>query len=166
MLWIIKKDLKPARHQEAGSEDDDDDDLLGIEEDEDIDEAETGEIVESDEQSEDSEAIVGGEGADKVLPEDSDGGMDDDAMFGMDTILPRSLKRKRIRLVVKLLSPSLSSSNSEFFHFWKFTCMKIEASVHCFQLSFTKCQMPPMMTNCCQLKCGICNWFCLFVNIV
>ena len=41
MLRIIKKDLKPSRHQEAGSEDDDadDDDLLGIEEDEDIDEA-------------------------------------------------------------------------------------------------------------------------------
>ncbi|XVE93570.1 hypothetical protein REPUB_Repub01dG0206200 [Reevesia pubescens] len=99
MLRIIKKDLKPARHQEAGSEDDDDDDdLLGIEEDEDIDEAETGETAESDEQSEDSEAVVGGEEADKELPEDSDdsdGGMDDDAMFRMDTYLAQIFKEKK-----------------------------------------------------------------------
>ncbi|XVE49423.1 hypothetical protein DITRI_Ditri01bG0081300 [Diplodiscus trichospermus] len=100
MLRIIKKDLKPARHQEAGSEDDDadDDDLLGIEEDEDIDEAETGETAESDEQSEDSEAVVGSEGPDKELPEDSDdsdGGMDDEAMFRMDTYLAQILKEKK-----------------------------------------------------------------------
>ncbi|XP_022763604.1 uncharacterized protein LOC111309052 isoform X2 [Durio zibethinus] len=99
MLRIIKRDLKPARHQEAGSEDDDDDDdLLGIEEDEVIDEAETGETGESDEQSEDSEAVVGGEEADKELPEDSDdsdGGMDDDAMFRMDTYLARIFKEKK-----------------------------------------------------------------------
>ncbi|KAL4320292.1 hypothetical protein GQ457_18G015480 [Hibiscus cannabinus] len=102
MLRIIKKDLKPARHQEAGSEDDDDDDddddLLGIEEDEDIDEAETGETADSDEQSEDSEAVVGGEGDDKDLPEDSDesdGGMDDDAMFRMDTYIAQIFKEKK-----------------------------------------------------------------------
>ncbi|GMI83744.1 hypothetical protein like AT5G64420 [Hibiscus trionum] len=100
MLRIIKKDLKPARHQDAGSEDDDDDDddLLGIEEDEDIDEAETGETADSDEQSEDSEAVVGGEGDDKDLPEDSDesdGGMDDDAMFRMDTYLAQIFKEKK-----------------------------------------------------------------------
>ncbi|XWS68192.1 hypothetical protein CRYUN_Cryun04dG0070100 [Craigia yunnanensis] len=100
MLLIIKKDLKPSRHQEAGSEDDDadDDDLLGIEEDEDIDEAETGETAESDEQSEDPEALVGSEGADKELPEDSDdsdGGMDDDATFRMDTYLAQIFKEKK-----------------------------------------------------------------------
>ncbi|KAK8568286.1 hypothetical protein V6N12_006840 [Hibiscus sabdariffa] len=86
MLRIIKKDLKPARHQEAGSEDDDDG-LLGIEEDEDIDEAETGETADSDEQSEDSEAVVVGEGDDKDPSEDSDesdGGMDDDAMLRLE----------------------------------------------------------------------------------
>ncbi|KAK6253357.1 hypothetical protein QUC31_015077 [Theobroma cacao] len=97
MLRIIKKDLKPARHQEASSENDDDD-LLGIEEDEDIDEAETAETAESDEQSEDSEAVVGSEGADKELPEDSDdsdGGMDDDAMFRMDTYLAQIFKEKK-----------------------------------------------------------------------
>ncbi|KAE8687709.1 transcription factor GTE7-like [Hibiscus syriacus] len=97
MLRIIKKDLKPARHQEAGSEDDDDD-LLGIEEDEDIDEAETGETADSDEQSEDSETVIGGEGDDKDLPEESDesdGGMDDDAMFRMDTYLAQIFKEKR-----------------------------------------------------------------------
>ncbi|KAG8473504.1 hypothetical protein CXB51_035638 [Gossypium anomalum] len=100
MLRIIKKDLKPARHQEAGSEndDDDDDDLLGIEEDEDMDEAETGETADSDEQSEDSEAVVGSEGADKDIPEnsdESDGGMDDDAMFRMDTYLAQIFKEKK-----------------------------------------------------------------------
>ncbi|GMI88325.1 hypothetical protein like AT5G64420 [Hibiscus trionum] len=99
MLRIIKKDLKPARHQEAGSEDDDDDDdLLGIEEDEDIDEAETVETADSDEQSEDSEAVVGGERDDKDPPEDSDesdGGMDDDAMFRMDTYLAQIFKEKK-----------------------------------------------------------------------
>ncbi|XP_039040582.1 myb-binding protein 1A-like protein [Hibiscus syriacus] len=96
MLRIIKKDLKPARHQEAGNEDEDD--LLGIEEDEDIDEAETGETADSDEQSEDSEAVVGGEGDDKDLPEESDesdGGMDDDAMFRMDTYLAQIFKEKK-----------------------------------------------------------------------
>ncbi|KAJ8452922.1 hypothetical protein Cgig2_014685 [Carnegiea gigantea] len=39
MLRVIKKDLKPARHKDADSEDDDDDDLLGIEEAEEPDEA-------------------------------------------------------------------------------------------------------------------------------
>ncbi|XVF44901.1 hypothetical protein PTKIN_Ptkin02bG0160600 [Pterospermum kingtungense] len=100
MLRIIKKDLKPARHQDAGSEDDgaDDDDLLGIEEDEDIDEANIDETADSDEQSEDSEAVVGSEGADKELAEDSDdsdGGMDDEAMFRMDTYLAQIFKEKK-----------------------------------------------------------------------
>ncbi|XVE66654.1 hypothetical protein DITRI_Ditri08aG0095900 [Diplodiscus trichospermus] len=100
MLRIIKKDLKPARLEEAGSEDDedDDDDLLGVEEEEDIDEAKTGETAESDEQSGDSEAAVGGEGADTELPEesdDSDEGMDENAMFRWDTYLVQIFKENK-----------------------------------------------------------------------
>lgn len=56
MLRVIKKDLKPARHQEPDSEEDDED-FLGIEEDE-IDEAETGETGEIEEQTDDSKAVV------------------------------------------------------------------------------------------------------------
>ncbi|KAG5526172.1 hypothetical protein RHGRI_032450 [Rhododendron griersonianum] len=118
MLRVIKKDLKPARHQEANSEDDgddDDDDLLGIEEAEESDEAETGETGESDGQMDDSEAVVGTEAVDKELAEgsdeesdeavdkelaegsdeESDGGMDDDAMFRMDTYVARILKERK-----------------------------------------------------------------------
>lgn len=101
MLKVIKKDLKPARRQETDSEDDDDtddEDLLGIEEAEDSDEAETGETGEGDEQSEDSEGTVGVEDAGKELPEDSDdsdGGMDDEAMFRMDSYLAQIFKEKR-----------------------------------------------------------------------
>lgn len=102
MLRVIKKDLKPARHQEANSEDDDgddDDDLLGIEEAEESDEAETGETGESDGQTDDSEAVVGIEAVDKELTEgsdeESDGGMDDDAMFRMDTYVARILKERK-----------------------------------------------------------------------
>ncbi|GMP38779.1 hypothetical protein CsSME_00009909 [Camellia sinensis var. sinensis] len=103
MLRVIKKDLKPARHQDKDSEDDDDndddvEDLFGIEEAEESDEAETGETAESDEQTDDSEAVVGVETIDKELPEasdDSDGGMDDDAMFRMDTYLARILKERK-----------------------------------------------------------------------
>ncbi|XVF67336.1 hypothetical protein PTKIN_Ptkin10aG0112900 [Pterospermum kingtungense] len=97
MLRINKKDLIYARHQEAGSEDDDDDNLLGVEEDDCMDEAENAETAESDKQSEDSEATVGGEGADKELPadsDDSDEGMDDDAMFHMDTYLAQFEEKK------------------------------------------------------------------------
>ncbi|GFY89461.1 DNA polymerase V family [Actinidia rufa] len=101
MLRVIKKDLKPARHQDTDSEDnddDDDEDLLGIEEAEESDEAETGETGESDGQTDDSEAVVGVEAVDKEIPEgsdDSDGGMDDDAMFRMDTYLARILKERK-----------------------------------------------------------------------
>ncbi|PPD85152.1 hypothetical protein GOBAR_DD17922 [Gossypium barbadense] len=55
-------------------------------------------LMRIDEQSEDSEAVVGSEGADKDLPEDSDesdGGMDDDAMFRMDTYLAQIFKEKK-----------------------------------------------------------------------
>ncbi|KAJ0047078.1 hypothetical protein Pint_04012 [Pistacia integerrima] len=101
MLRVIKRDLKPARHRNADSEDDDDDDdedFLGIEEEEEIDEAETGETGESDEQTDDSEAVTGVEEGDKELPkdsDDSDSGMDDEAMFRMDTYLAQIFKEKK-----------------------------------------------------------------------
>lgn len=101
MLRVIKKDLKPARHHEAGTddEDDDEDDLLGIEEAEESDEAETGETAESDEQTDDAEAVVGVEAISTELPEasddDSDSGMDDDEMFRMDTYLTRIFKERK-----------------------------------------------------------------------
>ncbi|KAL6964195.1 DNA-directed DNA polymerase [Sarracenia purpurea var. burkii] len=101
MLRVIKKDLKPARHQGTDSEDDDsddDEDLLGIEDAEESDEAETGETGESDGQTDDSEAVVRVEAVGKELPDasdDSDGGMDDDAMFRMDTYLARIFKERK-----------------------------------------------------------------------
>ncbi|GLT70330.1 hypothetical protein SLA2020_424240 [Shorea laevis] len=104
MLRIIKKDLKPSRHRDEDNEDDDedDDDLLGIEEDEDVDGAETGETADSDEQTDDSEAVVGAEEAGKEPDadededsDDSDGGMDDEAMFRMDTDLAQIFKEKK-----------------------------------------------------------------------
>lgn len=101
MLRVIKKDLKLARHHEAGTddEDEDDDDFLGIEEAEESDEAETGETAESDEQTDDSEAVGGMETISIELPEasddDSDSGMDDDAMFRMDMYLARIFKERK-----------------------------------------------------------------------
>lgn len=101
MLRVIKKSLKPARHPGAESEDDvdddDDDDFINIE-DEEIDQAETGETAESDEQTDDSEAVVEAEESGNEHPEasdDSDGGMDDDAMFRMDTYLAQIFKEKK-----------------------------------------------------------------------
>ncbi|KAK8700253.1 hypothetical protein V6N13_018654 [Hibiscus sabdariffa] len=122
MLWIVKQSLKPARHQEAGSEDDDDDDdeedanILDANEDEDVDEGEdeTGETAESNRQSDDSEALV------DTCFYDSDGGMDDEAMFRMN--------------LLKLRVLSLP----------EFTCMKIEVRV-AFELSFTKYRMLPIL---------------------
>ncbi|KAK9283879.1 hypothetical protein L1049_012134 [Liquidambar formosana] len=102
MLRVIKKDLKPARHQDAESEDhdDDDDDFLGIEEAEESDESEMGETGESDGQTDDSEAVVGVEAVGKEHPEgsddsESDGGMDDDAMFRMDTYLAQIFRERK-----------------------------------------------------------------------
>ncbi|KAK6156707.1 hypothetical protein DH2020_010955 [Rehmannia glutinosa] len=86
---------------DAYNEDDDDaeDDLLGVEEAEDSDEAETGETVDSDEQTDDSEAVGGVDAVAVQLPEgsddDSDEGMDDDAMFRMDTYLARIFREKK-----------------------------------------------------------------------
>ncbi|XP_030515582.1 myb-binding protein 1A-like protein [Rhodamnia argentea] len=99
MLRVIKKDIKPARHRNAESEDEDDeddedDDFLGIEEDEEVDEAKTGETAETD----DSETVVGDLESGGEIPEDSeesDGGMDDDAMFRMDTYLAQIFKERK-----------------------------------------------------------------------
>jgi DNA polymerase phi len=101
MLRVIKKDLKPARHREEGSEDDED--FLGIEEEEEeeeeeVDEAETGETGEDEEQTDDCEVVVEVEEAGKELPDDSDdsdGGMDDDAMFRMDAYLAQIFKERK-----------------------------------------------------------------------
>ncbi|KAA3482497.1 myb-binding protein 1A [Gossypium australe] len=87
ILWIIEKDLNAARHQQ------DEDELLGAEKDENVGEAEM-----NDGESEDSEAVVGDDVADKELPEDSDDsdeGMDDEAMFRMDTYLAEIFKPKK-----------------------------------------------------------------------
>ncbi|KAG7976526.1 hypothetical protein I3843_06G153400 [Carya illinoinensis] len=86
MLRAIKKTFKQARHQDAESEDDDSDDenFLGIEEDED-DEAKAGKMGESDEQTDDSEAVVGVGEVGKGAPEASlvsDGESDEDETSG------------------------------------------------------------------------------------
>ncbi|XP_051146638.1 rDNA transcriptional regulator pol5 [Andrographis paniculata] len=107
MLRVIKKDLKPARHQKTDDKEDDDDDaeddLLGVEEAEESDEAETGETADSEEQTDDSEAgakvsVVSAElpeASDDDDNEDSDEGMDDDAMFRMDTYLAQIFREKK-----------------------------------------------------------------------
>ncbi|KAJ6692303.1 MYB-BINDING PROTEIN 1A FAMILY MEMBER [Salix purpurea] len=105
MLRVIKKDLKPPRHREEGRDDDDDDDedFLGIEEEgegegegeEEMDEAETGETGEDEEQTDDSEAVAEVKEAGKELSDDSDGGMDDDAMFRMDAYLAQIFKDRK-----------------------------------------------------------------------
>ncbi|XP_004485631.1 uncharacterized protein [Cicer arietinum] len=101
MLRVIKKNLKPARHPDAGSADEDDDDededFINIE-DEEIDQAETGETGESDGLTDDSESVVDAEETSLDHPEDSDdsdSGMDDDAMFRMDTYLAQIFKEKK-----------------------------------------------------------------------
>jgi len=101
MLRVIKKNLKPARHPDAASADDDDededDDFINIE-DEEIDQAETGETGESDGQTDDSESAVEleetGHGHSEAS-DDSDSGMDDDAMFRIDTYLAQIFKEKK-----------------------------------------------------------------------
>ncbi|XP_010252543.1 PREDICTED: myb-binding protein 1A-like protein isoform X2 [Nelumbo nucifera] len=100
MLRVIKKDLKPARHQVSDSEDDEDEDedLLGIEEAEETYEAETTEMGDSDDEADDSEALGRMKDVNEDLPEasdDSDGGMDDDAMFRMDSYLAQIFKERK-----------------------------------------------------------------------
>ncbi|KAJ6310320.1 hypothetical protein OIU76_015116 [Salix suchowensis] len=60
-----------------------------------MDEAETGETGEDEEQTDDSEAVVEVEEAGKELSDDSDGGMDDDAMFRMDAYLAQIFKDRK-----------------------------------------------------------------------
>ncbi|KAB1206724.1 DNA polymerase V [Morella rubra] len=82
MLRVIKKTFKPARHQDAGSDGDDsgEENLLDIEEDEEIDEAKTGKAVESEEQTDDSEAVVGvGEVGKRVSEATSDSDVESDS---------------------------------------------------------------------------------------
>lgn len=101
MLRVIKKDIKPPRHQASDSEDiddDDDEDLLGIEEGEETDEAEEIENGDSEEEVDDSEVVTGSEATGVEIPEgsdDSDGGMDDDAMFRMDSRLARMFRDRK-----------------------------------------------------------------------
>jgi len=99
MLRVIKKQLKPARHPDTASvsdDDEDDDDFINIEDE--IDQAETGETGESDGQTDDSESVVEVEEADhghSEASDDSDSGMDDDAMFRIDTYLAQIFKEKK-----------------------------------------------------------------------
>ncbi|KAI3981357.1 hypothetical protein MKX01_001802 [Papaver californicum] len=101
MLQVIKKDLKPARHKAIDTDyedDDDEEDILNIEESEEDDEDEVGETGDSD----DSEVVAriraaaGKEVADDS--DDSDGGMDDDEMFKMDSYLVKIFKEKKNQL--------------------------------------------------------------------
>ncbi|KAI3889727.1 hypothetical protein MKX03_007749 [Papaver bracteatum] len=96
MLQVIRKDLKPARHQEE--------DFLNIEEEEDDgeDENEVEETVDSDDSADDSEVAARIKAAaSKELADnsgDSDSGMDDDAMFRMDSYLVKIFKEKKNQL--------------------------------------------------------------------
>ncbi|MCL7038169.1 hypothetical protein MKW94_015597 [Papaver nudicaule] len=109
MLEVIKKDLKPARHKIIDTDDenededsDEEEDILNIEEADDDDEVEVGETGDSDDSADDSEVVArikaaaGKEVADDS--DDSDGGMDDDAMFKMDAYLVKIFKEKKNQL--------------------------------------------------------------------
>lgn len=106
MLRVVKKNLKPSRHHNAQDEDDDEDededeDLLDVEEDEEIDQDEAaGDTGDSDEHTDESEAVdkvgeVGQEVSDGSDDSESDGGMDDDAMFRMDSYLAQIFKERK-----------------------------------------------------------------------
>ncbi|OVA10779.1 DNA polymerase V [Macleaya cordata] len=105
MLRVIKKDLKPARHQATDSEDDgdgddDDEDFLGIEEADEAEEADEDEAIEtgdSDDSADDSEVARIRAAGEEVTEasDDSDDGMDDEAMFRMDSYLAQIFKEKK-----------------------------------------------------------------------
>ncbi|RZC44084.1 hypothetical protein C5167_037031 [Papaver somniferum] len=104
---VIRKDLKPVRHQAADSDDEDDDeeeDFFNIEEAEDDgeDEDEVEETVDSDDSADDSEVVARIKAAaSKELADnsdDSDSGIDDDAMFRMDSYLVKIFKEKKNQL--------------------------------------------------------------------
>lgn len=99
MLHVIRKDL--GRHQNAGNSegDDEDDDILGIEDaDETGEDEEVVDSMDSDDQAEDSEKILEGVEACKnsiSVSDESDSGMDDDAMFRMDSYLTQIFKERK-----------------------------------------------------------------------
>ncbi|KAL5700073.1 DNA-directed DNA polymerase [Ranunculus cassubicifolius] len=99
MLRVIKKDIKPPRHQASDEDSDDDEDLLGIEEAEEIEDADEIEADDSDDDSEEEESeIIANEVDSIVVPDgsdESDGGMDDDAMFRMDSYLARIFRERK-----------------------------------------------------------------------
>ncbi|KAL0559804.1 hypothetical protein IC582_000181 [Cucumis melo] len=101
MLRVVKKNLKPSRHQNAEDDDDDEDeDFLDVEEEEEINQDETGDTGDSDEHTDESEAIdrvgeVGAKLSDGSDDSESDGGMDDDAMFRMDSYLAQIFKERK-----------------------------------------------------------------------
>lgn len=105
MLRVVKKNLKPSRRHNAEDEDDDgdedeDEDFLDVEEDEEINQDETGDTGDSDEHTDETEAIdrvgeVGRELSDGSDDSESDGGMDDDAMFRMDSYLAQIFKERK-----------------------------------------------------------------------
>ncbi|KAF3779787.1 DNA polymerase V [Nymphaea thermarum] len=106
MLRVVKKDLKPSRHQyvtdEEEDDDDDEDDFLGIEESEDVDQAgdSDGDQSESSSEDEDAEESADQEVAANVIgaplgSDDSDGGMDDEEMFRMDSYLAQIFKDRK-----------------------------------------------------------------------
>ncbi|KAI4342305.1 hypothetical protein MLD38_026945 [Melastoma candidum] len=106
MIRVIKKDLTPPRHATVESEDESDDeqdeDFLDIEEDEDAEYAEDTDMdktVDNDEITDDSEAAVAVAENNREVAEnsdeESDEGMDDEAMFRMDTYLARIFKERK-----------------------------------------------------------------------
>ncbi|GAB2269508.1 hypothetical protein Dimus_004425 [Dionaea muscipula] len=107
MLRVIKKDLKPSRRKVTDSgdydDDDNDDDLLSIEEADEAEMASTGDES-GDEKTDDTEAavvstkvVVGGEEVLEAASYDSesDEGMDDDAMFRMDSVVARIFQERK-----------------------------------------------------------------------
>ncbi|CAN6455380.1 unnamed protein product [Victoria cruziana] len=104
MLRIVRKDLKRSRHQSVidEDEDNDEDDFLGIEESENIDQAEDSDGDQSENNSEDEDAegsadreVTGNVNAAPLGSDDSDGGMGDEAMFRMDSYLAQIFKDRK-----------------------------------------------------------------------
>uniref|UniRef100_A0A1D1Z044 Myb-binding protein 1A-like protein n=1 Tax=Anthurium amnicola TaxID=1678845 RepID=A0A1D1Z044_9ARAE len=103
MLLIVKKDLRPPRHQAIDTDDDEDEEVLfGIEDSEETNEPEVVESEDNDDPVDDSEAMTRVEPIkddnDKAEPSASDAydsDMDDDAMFLMDSYIAQLLKDRR-----------------------------------------------------------------------
>ncbi|MQL80121.1 hypothetical protein Taro_012548 [Colocasia esculenta] len=103
MLHVVKKDLKPPRHQVADTDDEDDEeDLFGIEDMEEINEPEAVESEDSDDHVDNSEAVFvveshkdGNEKEEPLASDAYDSDMDDDAMFLMDSYIAQLLKDRK-----------------------------------------------------------------------